>query len=246
MIANSFVPGSGIGVIATQLYGPAYHDFNRERAIAKYGENDPDALKKLFANGEDKLIEPMINATAQVGLEYIGFKGIDDVIKMVPGAGSSLGKVAIAGGKEGFTEWGQYGLETLNISRGQGDNVAESTSKGVNAMFSKQGIEMWIAGVTGGWFISGSGRAINAALRSDKNSQKKFNDYVDTLYDLKTKKLLTEFINTAFTKDGKHNKDADYPALKTGCTYCNFKTNYELCPRASIITNFHHAFNSKM
>ena len=192
MAANYLVPGSGIGVIATQLYGPAYYDFNKERAIAKYGENDPDALKKLFANGEDKLIEPVINASAQIGLEYLGFKGIDDAIKMVPGARSSLGKIAIAGNREGFTEWGQYGLETLNISRGQGDSVAESTNKGVNAMFSKQGIEMWIAGFTGGGFVSGAGRTINAALRSDKNSQKKFNDYVDALYDLKTKKLLTK------------------------------------------------------
>ena len=192
MVSNYLVPGSGVGVIATQLYGPAYYDFNKERAIARYGENDPDALKKLFANGEDKLIEPMINATAQVGLEYIGFKGIDDAIKMVPGARSSLGKIAIAGGKEGFTEWGQYGLETINTSRGQGDSALESTGKGINSMFSKQGLEMWIAGFTGGGFVSGAGRTINAALRSDKNSQKKFNDYVDTLYDLKTKKLLTK------------------------------------------------------
>ena len=51
---------------------------------------------------------------------------------------------------------------------------------------------MWIAGFTGGGFVSGAGRTINAALRSDKNNQKEFNDYVDALYDLKTKKLLTK------------------------------------------------------
>ena len=47
----------------------------------------------------------------------------------------------------------------------------------------------------------------------------------------KTKRQLSEFISTAFTQDGKHNKNAHYPALKTGCTYCPFKTNYELCPK---------------
>ena len=47
----------------------------------------------------------------------------------------------------------------------------------------------------------------------------------------KTKRLLSEFINHAFTDDGKHNKDTEYPALKTGCTYCAFKKNYELCPK---------------
>ena len=47
----------------------------------------------------------------------------------------------------------------------------------------------------------------------------------------RTKKLLTEFIDHAFTTDGKHNKEAHYPALRTGCQYCSFKKNYELCPK---------------
>jgi len=47
----------------------------------------------------------------------------------------------------------------------------------------------------------------------------------------RTKKLLTEFIGHAFTANGKHNKEAHYPALRTGCQYCSFKKNYELCPK---------------
>ena len=38
------------------------------------------------------------------------------------------------------------------------------------------------------------------------------------------------FISNAFTKDGKRNKEGNYPAYKTGCTYCPFKTRHDLCP----------------
>jgi hypothetical protein len=44
----------------------------------------------------------------------------------------------------------------------------------------------------------------------------------------KTTKILTEFISKAFV-NGKRNPDAEYPALKTGCTYCPFKTRHDLC-----------------
>ena len=46
----------------------------------------------------------------------------------------------------------------------------------------------------------------------------------------KTTKLLTEFISNSFTADGKKNKEGDYPAYKTGCTYCPFKKRHDLCP----------------
>ena len=45
----------------------------------------------------------------------------------------------------------------------------------------------------------------------------------------KTKKLMESFISNAFTKDGKRNKEGSYPAYKTGCTYCAFKTSHDLC-----------------
>ena len=45
----------------------------------------------------------------------------------------------------------------------------------------------------------------------------------------KTKKLMESFISNAFTKDGKRNKEGNYPAYKTGCAYCAFKTRHDLC-----------------
>lgn len=50
----------------------------------------------------------------------------------------------------------------------------------------------------------------------------------------KADKQLNEFIDHAFTEDGKRNKAADYPAItgnkRENCKYCPFKTNPELCP----------------
>ena len=45
----------------------------------------------------------------------------------------------------------------------------------------------------------------------------------------KTKRLMESFIANAFTDDGKRNKEGDYPAYRTGCTYCAFKTRHDLC-----------------
>jgi len=51
----------------------------------------------------------------------------------------------------------------------------------------------------------------------------------------RTKRKFNSFISTAFLETGKHNKEAEYPAWKTGCKFCAFKDNYELCPKGSRI-----------
>ena len=44
----------------------------------------------------------------------------------------------------------------------------------------------------------------------------------------KTAKILDEFVEKAFL-NGKRNPAAEYPAKKTGCTYCPFKKRHDLC-----------------
>jgi len=50
----------------------------------------------------------------------------------------------------------------------------------------------------------------------------------------KSDKVLSEFVDHAFTQDGKKNADADYPAIpgnkREHCKYCPFKDKPELCP----------------
>lgn len=46
----------------------------------------------------------------------------------------------------------------------------------------------------------------------------------------KVDKMLKEFVEHAFLPNGKHNKEAEYPAYKDDCKYCPFKQMGELCP----------------
>ena len=46
----------------------------------------------------------------------------------------------------------------------------------------------------------------------------------------KVDNMLKEFVEHAFLPNGKHNKDANYPAYKDDCKYCPFKKMGELCP----------------
>ena len=51
----------------------------------------------------------------------------------------------------------------------------------------------------------------------------------------KTERGLTEFINNAFTPEGKKNKEANYPAVaglkNKNCKYCPFYKRDDLCPK---------------
>jgi len=185
-------PLGAFGVIGVQMIGPTYYEFNKEKANRLYGKNNPNKFNLLFENEQDEIIEPITNGAIQMQFERFGFKGINNAIKSVPGLKKGFGKIIVAGTREGFTEWAQYGMETINTSRGQGKSLSTSVANGVKSMLTKEGLEMWIAGFVGGVTISGGGRAVTAALRSDENSERKFNDYVDALYDLKTKRQLTQ------------------------------------------------------
>lgn len=50
-----------------------------------------------------------------------------------------------------------------------------------------------------------------------------------------TQEEIDKFILTCFNADGQYNINASYPAIAgdnaSNCTYCEYKTNYELCPR---------------
>ena len=46
---------------------------------------------------------------------------------------------------------------------------------------------------------------------------------------------LNNFIETGFTPEGKHNKEANYPAIAgnkyTNCRWCEYKDREDLCPK---------------
>ena len=55
----------------------------------------------------------------------------------------------------------------------------------------------------------------------------------------KVMRELDNFISTAFTPEGKHNKEANYPAIagekNVNCKWCEFSDREDLCPKAERI-----------
>ena len=50
---------------------------------------------------------------------------------------------------------------------------------------------------------------------------------------------LDSFISNAFTPEGKHNKESNYPATagikKANCKWCEYRDREDLCPKSERI-----------
>ena len=175
-----------------QMGGPMYYDFNEQKAIRLYGEDDPEAMEKLVRNNETEVLKPLIATVGAVALERLGLKAVDDYIRGVPGLIGSFSRLTTASTYEAATEIGQHAIENVNMSLGQGDDLQTATAKGIKSMFTDEGLESFIQGFIGGGTVSASGRAINRALRSDKNANIKINEYIDNLSELNTQRIIAQ------------------------------------------------------
>jgi hypothetical protein len=59
-------------------------------------------------------------------------------------------------------------------------------------MFTDEGLESFLQGFIGGGTIAAGGKAINRALRSNKNSAVEINKYIDNLSQLNIQKNITQ------------------------------------------------------
>ena len=175
-----------------QIAGPMYYDFNEQKALRLYGQDDPKAFEKLVENNETEILIPIIAAAGSIALERVGLKGVDDYVRSVPGLAGSFSRLFTAGNKEGLTEIGQFAIENVNASLGQGDTLVKATAKGINSMFTDEGLESFLQGFIGGGTIAAGGKAINRALRSNKNSAVEINKYIDNLSQLNIQKNITQ------------------------------------------------------
>jgi hypothetical protein len=173
-----------------QIAAPMYTDYNRAKAKALYGDA-PDAIKKLIENDQTEIAIPLALGTVATGLEYIGWRGVDDYIRTMPGKGTQLAKLLWTGNREGFTEVGQLGAERLNENLGAGKSIKEASTIAWDAMTSDEGLEMWLNGFLGATQMSAAGNVVNRALRSDNASIKEVNDKINNLADLNSKKYST-------------------------------------------------------
>lgn len=197
-----------------QITAPMYTEYNTAKAKLKYGD-DPDAIKKLVADGETEVAMPTALGVLATGLERIGLEGVTKHIASAPGKGKVIGELLWVGNKEGFTELGQFGLETTNKSLGEGKTMQEASGDGWDAMWSEEGLEMWLSGFVGGTTLGGGGRLVkssgdlvNRALRSDNASISDVNSKISNLANLNDKKYSTR------NKDVKDAVDLEIKAAE--------------------------------
>ena len=167
-----------------QVIAPMYSDYNKAKAKAIYGEDDPDAMDKLIDNDQTELAVPAALGLFATSLEYVGFKGITKAIFSNPGARSFGAKLFFTGNREGLTEWGQGGIEAANTAFGEGKNALEASTALVDNMFSEKGVESYLNGFVGSSGVTTAGSAINRALRSDNASIKDVNNKINFIADL--------------------------------------------------------------
>ena len=173
--------------LVPQVAVPMWNEFNIEVANTNY-PGDPDAIAKLVENDEVEYAIPGALGAVCVALEGIGLKGISKAILSKGARNNILGRIVLAGNPEGLTEGFQGGVEVLNTSLAQGKSYEEAIDDVAEFFVSERFVENYAQGFVGGSTVAGTGRQVRNALR-DGNSNLKVNEFVNTLADLKTKRL---------------------------------------------------------
>ena len=175
---------TGGASLPIQITAPMYVDYNTAKAKEVYGEDDPDAIDKLVASGQDEFAVPATLGMVASGLEFVGFKGISKYIMGQPGKGTMLAKLFLTGNKEGLTELGQSAIEEVNTAAAQGKSGLEITKAMADGLFSDKGLESYLNGFLGSTGMSAAGNTVNRAIRSDNASVRDVNSKINKIADL--------------------------------------------------------------
>ena len=210
--------------LAPHIVAPMWVDYNVTKAAAKYGpqptydaegnitgyeaNNGLDPITALVENNETDFVVPVSVGMGALAMEYMGFKGISKYI-----AGSKVGskvmgldwnKAAwmLTANKEGMTEWGQTGMETLNTTLAEGGSLQKGVKEAAKMMFSQEGFEMYLQGMAGSMGVTAPSAlqrtaqrvdlALTRALHEDPNGHKVIYEGIDKVNELRELKLKTE------------------------------------------------------
>lgn len=143
------------GSLIPQTVAPTIYDYNQAKAAQK-----GITVKELYEKGEDDILAPATLGMFSVGLEKLGMKGLTNVINRKLAAGGLRNVFLFANdvNKEGWTELGQFGVDTFNKAIGSGKSYGEALELAVDNMFSEQGLEVYAKGVIGSSTVAGIGR----------------------------------------------------------------------------------------
>ena len=129
-----------------QVAAPMYVDYNLEKAKSLYGDN-PESVGKLVRNGETEISTPLVLGGIATGLEYVGFKGVAKGLIGRTGMMKPVVSMVLTQNKEGLTELGQLGTETINKGLGSGKSLGASMVDALEVMASKEGVNNYLMGV---------------------------------------------------------------------------------------------------
>ena len=161
LVTSVLTGGAGL---YTDMVGDAIAESNQEKAKRLYGDDNPEAMKKLYDAGQSEFMTPALVGIAGGMLERLGAKGVGNYIKGAAGkvageAGKKAASLINNMGQEGMTEWLQTGLESYNRAHGQGkEDAAGLAIYGNDGLFSRQGLEAALQGAVGAGVGGGAGR----------------------------------------------------------------------------------------
>jgi len=129
-VASTVVPailtrGKSLG---PQVIAPMITDYNNEKAKYIYGENDPDALKKLGESGQFEIAVPAVLGYGAYQLEKMGFKGINKYIFKQSFRPGKFVKLLKTGNVNGIQEAFQGLLQNLNSNVAKGQSKTDALS----------------------------------------------------------------------------------------------------------------------
>ena len=155
-LINTITLGGGL---PAQFVGGFYRDYNG--AVA---ETKGKSLRDLREDGEDSFWAPAAFGIVAGLSEKVGLKGAGKAItdKIKKPIAKKIAHRLLSGNKEGLTELFQTGLEGASLAHAKGEDAAEAFAEGV---FSREGLESYLQGFTGGATLAGKGQDQKANIQ---------------------------------------------------------------------------------
>jgi len=170
--------------LASDMISASIKDFNETKAES-LGIN----VDELIKSGQSNFLIPAALGSFGYSLERLGIKGVTNYIRGLSNPGAKgLFNLINVGTKEGGTELAQLGIETYNTALASGEKNPEAVA--MDAMFSKEGLEVLLKGAAGGKGVALGGSSLRAmtAVRST-GENKRIADNIRKLNDLENSKF---------------------------------------------------------
>jgi hypothetical protein len=170
--------------LASDMISASIKDFNETKAES-LGIN----VDELIKSGQSNFLTPAALGSFGYSLERLGIKGVTNYIRGLSNPGAKgLFNLINVGTKEGGTELAQLGIETYNTALASGEKNPEAVA--MDAMFSKEGLEVLLKGAAGGKGVALGGSSLRAmtAIRST-GENKRIADNIRKLNDLENSKF---------------------------------------------------------